>query len=191
MERHLLGRPHQAGKMGFLVTGPGGGAPAAFEETLSAKDRRMRQVRPSGHAFAWQNKPFRRRAPSLGPSSSPPGLPSSSQMLMEELVDPDKQLLTAKRQKSSGGARQLPPRAATNTLDVRNKGLDEMQALTASTFERALETDQAVVYLHHGVAQKTDTVSKLRAWLKQHPFVRKIGSAESDAVTVVELDFDE
>ena len=44
MERHLLGRPHQAGKMGFLVSGPNGGAPAAFEETLSAKDRRMRQV---------------------------------------------------------------------------------------------------------------------------------------------------
>ena len=45
MERHLLGRPHQAGKMGFLVSGPNGGAPAAFEETLSAKDRRMRQVK--------------------------------------------------------------------------------------------------------------------------------------------------
>jgi hypothetical protein len=111
-------------------------------------------------------------------------------MLMEELVDPDKQLLAVKRQKSSGGSKQLPARVATNTLDVRTKGLDEIQQLTASTFERMLENEQNVVYLNHGVA-KTDTVSKLRAWLKQHPFVRKIGSAENDAVTVVELDFDE
>jgi hypothetical protein len=58
MERHLLGRPHQAGKMGFLVSGPNGGAPAAFEETLSAKDRRMRQVKAC-HLLASVVRSFR------------------------------------------------------------------------------------------------------------------------------------
>ena len=38
MERHLLGRPHRAGKMGFLTGGDGD------DENMSAKDRRMMKM---------------------------------------------------------------------------------------------------------------------------------------------------
>jgi hypothetical protein len=40
MDRHLLGRPHRAGKLGFMVGGSEGDA----EGSLSAKDRRMLQM---------------------------------------------------------------------------------------------------------------------------------------------------
>ena len=155
MERHLLGRPHTAGKMGFLVSAPGSGGKGgvAFEETLSSKDRRMRQ------------------------------------MLMEELVDPDKLgLLTVKKQRSKVSAR-----TATNTLDLREKDLEEAQALISSYFERCLDNQVVVVYLNHGSGKTADaSKGKLRQWLRKHPFVRTVTAAPSEeAFSLVELDFDE
>jgi DNA mismatch repair protein MutS2 len=156
MDRHLLGRPHQAGKMGFLISGGAnsGKAGVPFEETLSAKDRRMRQ------------------------------------MLMEELVDPDKQLMDARKQRSRGG--NVASRQATNSLDLRDKSFDEGQVLATTYFERSLDNQVAVVYINHGGKKEGDAnKTRLRTWLKQHPFVRRISSAEDDAFTLVELDFDE
>lgn len=157
LERHLLGRPHHSGKMGFLINGGGSnsGKPGVpFEDTLSAKDRRMRQ------------------------------------MLMEELVDPDKQLMDVRKQRSKGGS--LPSRQARNSLDLRDKSFEEGQSLSASYFERSLDNQMAVVYINHGNTKAADAnKTRLRTWLKQHPFVRRISSTEEDAFTLVELDFDE
>ena len=153
MERHLLGRPHNIGKMGFLINTPGSDKGVAFEETLSAKDRRMRQ------------------------------------MLMEELVDPDRQgLMTVKKQKN-----KIPARTATNTLDLREKELEEAQTLTSSYFERCLDNQVVAVYLNHGTGKIAEASKfKLRQWLKKHPFVKTVGAVPlEEAFSIVELDFDE
>ena len=153
MERHLLGRPHNVGKMGFLVSTPGSDKGVAFEETLSSKDRRMRQ------------------------------------MLMEELVDPDKQgFLTVKKERN-----KIPARSATNTLDLREKDLEDAQTLTSSYFERCLDNQIVVVFLNHGSGKTADaSKGKLRQWLRKHPFVKNVGAAPSEeSFSLVELDFDE
>ena len=64
--------------------------------------------------------------------------------------------------------------------------------LATTYFERSLDNQVAVVYINHGANKAGDAnKTRLRTWLKQHPFVRRISSAEDDAFTLVELDFDE
>ena len=159
MERHLLGRPHKLGKLGFSSSGGADGESSSA--AMSAKDRRMLQ------------------------------------MLNEELVDPDK-LLSKPRKLKDGKLSGL--RVASNTLDLRGKGLQEAQELTSSFLERTASRDikdqLGVVYINHGNMKSADsTKAKLRAWLKKNALIRKVAPAElsdgGDAFTVLELDLDD
>jgi dsDNA-specific endonuclease/ATPase MutS2 len=117
------------------------------------------------------------------------------EMLEKELVDPDKMVTKAgykgKKNKIVG------LRSAKNTVDVRNKGLEEAQKMTGRYIENYIDTadyfgSTAVIYINHGAKITKEFKEKYRSWLAKFPLVSRVQQAEmsdgGEAFTIIELE---
>lgn len=104
-------------------------------------------------------------------------------MLEEELVDPDRMMLSKRHKNSAnnihkdgiiGGLRR-----GDNTLDL-TKCVSEIQAQesTSKYIEKMIDSNIYTMYVNIGRDPKIDK-NKYRGWLKRHPFVRKAETASA------------
>jgi DNA mismatch repair protein MutS2 len=165
MERHLLGKPLKAGKLGFMVNGESTGSSGLggkSEENMSAKDRRMMQMLQE--ELVDPDKLLSR------PRKLKDGARLAGLRLATNTLDIRGQGLAE--------AQDLAMSYFERAMNGDSKG----QVGVVYIHHGALKSSETVK-------------PKFRAWLKRNPLVRRCQPAElsdgGDAYTVVELDFED